>query len=476
MTVRVRYAPSPTGHLHVGSLRTALYNWLFARHHAGTFLVRIEDTDGERSLPEYTKSILEALHWASLEPDEVPVIQSDRMNAHREVAHMLLHAGRAYRCYCTAEELTKRIGVSAAHEGGYAQYDGHCRDLQAQDESGQHKPYAIRFKIPDSIETVEFTDLIRGPIRFMKDQLDDFSIVRSDGTPMYNFVVVVDDAYMNITHVLRGEDHISNTPKQVLLYEACGYTLPQFAHFSLILGSDGQRLSKRHRATSVDSYKHEGFLADALCNYLVRLGWSHGDQEIFTREELVTYFDLDHMNKAGAIYDQQKLEWTNGIFIREQSNHELCMLIERDVDPLMKNYFSNWSSATLEAIIGLYKERAKTLKELLDELRALHDRPREYPQGIQDLVQPQVIEYLTKVQEALVNLADHSHDSVDRLLKSICTEKGISAKQIFQPLRIALTGKTSSPGVATLIQLLSVEESVQRIERFLKYLKRRMEH
>lgn len=472
MTVRVRYAPSPTGHLHVGSLRTALYNWLFARHHKGTFLVRIEDTDTERSLPEYTESILKALHWASLEPDEVPIIQSDRIEVHRDVAQKLLDAGRAYHCYCTPEELEQRIGVSAAHEGGYASYDGHCRNKTAHEA----KPFAIRFKIPEDIDVIEFNDLIRGPIRFVKDQLDDFIIVRSDGTPMYNFVVVVDDAYMKITHVLRGEDHISNTPKQVLLYQACGYTLPQFAHFSLILGSDGQRLSKRHRATSVDSYKHDGFLADALCNYLVRLGWSHGDQEIFTRSELIQYFDLDHMNKAGAIYDQQKLEWTNGIFLREQSNHELCMLIERDVDPLMKNYFTNWSSPTLEAMIGLYKERVKTLKELLDELRALHERPREFPQEIQDLVQPSVLEYLTTVREALVQLEDHSPESVDRLIKGICTEKGISVKQIFQPLRLALTGKTSSPGVGTLVALLSVEESIQRIDYFMKYLKRRMEH
>jgi glutamyl-tRNA synthetase len=471
MTVRVRYAPSPTGHLHVGSLRTALYNWLFAKHHNGTFLVRIEDTDQERSLPEYTESILQALHWASLEPDEVPIIQSDRIEAHRKVAHKLLQEGLAYRCYCTQDQLVQRLGASAAQEGGYAFYDGFCRELPEQ-----AKPYAIRFKIPQDTDTIEFHDLIRGPIKFMKEQLDDFIIVRSEGTPMYNFVVVVDDAYMKITHVLRGEDHISNTPKQVLLYQACGYPLPQFAHFSLILGSDGQRLSKRHRATSIDSYKQEGILADALCNYLVRLGWSHGDQEIFTRDELVQYFDLDHMHKSGAMYDQQKLEWMNGLYLRERSSHELCTLMERDVNHHVKNYFTNWSSNTLEAMVGLYKERVKTLKELIDELRALHERPREYPQDIQDLVQQSKIDNLTTVREGLVQLRDYSHESVDRLIKRICEEKGISPKQIFQPLRIALTGKTSSPGIAKLIELLSVDESVQRIDHFLKYLKRSMKH
>jgi glutamyl-tRNA synthetase len=473
MTVRVRYAPSPTGHLHVGSLRTALYNWLFARHHNGTYLLRIEDTDMERSLPEYTESILKALHWASLEPDEVPVIQSDRIEVHKEVAQKLLDQSLAYRCYCSSEELAKRIGISAAHEGGYAYYDGFCRTRKEVED----KPYAIRFKIPDTLSFIEFNDLIRGPISFMREQLDDFIIVRSDGMPMYNFVVVVDDAYMKITHVLRGEDHISNTPKQVLLYQACGYDLPQFAHFSLILGSDGQRLSKRHRATSVDSYRHDGILADALCNYLVRLGWSHGDQEIFSRDELVSYFDLDHMHKSGAIYDQQKLEWLNGVFIRGRSSHELYLLLERDVDPHINDYFCNWSSQTLEAFIGLYKERVKTLKELIDELRLLHERPREYPSDIVDeLVKKSVTEHLTVVREGLLQLTPCSQESVDRLIKSICTEKGISPKQIFQPLRIALTGKISSPGIALLIELLSVEESVQRIDHFLKYLKRSMEH
>ena len=461
MSVRVRYAPSPTGHLHVGSLRTALYNWLFAKHHKGVYLIRIEDTDVERSKPEYTASILDALRWANLEPDETPVVQSERVEEHRKLIVQLLKEGKAYKCYCTPDELSKRL----QDREGYKKYDGHCYGIEEKD-----LPYAVRFRVPD-VEFIEFNDLIRGPIKFDRDQLDDFIIVRSDGTPMYNFVVVVDDAFMGITHVLRGEDHISNTPKQILLYQALGYKLPEFAHFSLILGADGHRLSKRHMATAVGEFKKDGYLPDALCNYLARLGWSHGDQELFTRQELIDYFGLDAMNKSGAIFDQQKLAWMNGVYIKELSNEEIIAIIERDVDPTFKNCFTNWSSQTLEVFIGLYKERVKTLRELVDDLWQLHERPRYESETI-PLETQSVIDYLTTVRDGLLKLEDHSPDSIDRLIRSICENLNIKYKQIAVPLRIALTGKTSSPGIAKLVAYLSVEESVARIEHFLKELGR----
>ena len=470
MTVRVRYAPSPTGHLHIGSLKISLFNWLFARHYGGVYLLRIEDTDLERSRPEYVSSILESLAWAGLQPDETPVIQSDRAEIHRNEAQKLIDEDKAYKCYCTQEELAERLGASA-QAGGYTKYDGHCRTIVSSD-----KPFAIRFKIQDDVEFVEFNDLIRGVIRVDRDQLDDFIIVRSDGTSMYNFVVVVDDAFMKISHVLRGEDHISNTPKQILLYNSLGYSVPEFAHISVILGPDGQKLSKRHMATSVIDFKKQGYLADALCNYLVRLGWSHGDQEIFTREELIEYFDLDHMSKAGAIFDQQKLAWMNSVYLKEFSTEDICSLIIRDVDPEFYNHITNWSKITLLAMVGLYKERVKTLKELEDELRELHERPREFNVDIHDFKQQSVIDNLERVMQELTRLSDHSHESIDRLLKTICKEKNISLRDIGQPLRVALTGKTSSPGVAQLIALLLVEESIQRIEYFLKHLRRSMKH
>ncbi len=474
-SIRVRYAPSPTGHLHLGSLRTAIYNWLFARHTRGAFLVRIEDTDPERSKEEYTRSILDTLKWASIEPDEPYVIQSQRIENHRQVAQKLLDEGKVYRCFCTPEELKQRLGESASEEGSYTRYDGKCRDKQITDEDLK-KPFALRFKIPFDKEHIAFNDLIRGHISFEANQLDDFIIVRSDGWPMYNFVVVVDDAWQRITHVLRGEDHISNTPKQILLYEACGYKLPEFAHFSLILGPDGQRFSKRHGATSVLEYKHSGFLAHALCNYLVRLGWSHGDQELFTQEELIRFFTLEHMSKKSAIFDRKKLEWVNSMYLRNLSVADIIHFIQRDIDPHFKTYFSNWSSTTLDSIIDLYKERVKTLKELIDELRSLHERPQKFDVDITAFKKPEVVMYLTTVRDALDKNEDYSHDAVDTLIKNICHQFSVPLPQIAQPLRVALTGKSSSPGVAQLIASLGGEESSHRIGYFIEYLERSMKH
>lgn len=468
--VRVRYAPSPTGHLHVGSLRTALYNVLFARHNKGVFLVRIEDTDLERSQADYTQSIMETLQWASIEPDEPIIIQSERIDAHKHVAQQLLNEGKLYRCFCTPQELRDRLGESAAQEGSYTRYDGQCRTRQVTQED-LLKPFALRFKIPDDRETVSFNDIIRGPISFERSQLDDFIIVRSDGTPMYNFVVVVDDAFMKITHVLRGEDHIPNTPKQILLYEACGYSIPQFAHFSLILGPDGHRLSKRHGATAVLDFKQKGFLAQALCNYLVRLGWSHGDQELFTPDELIEYFTLEHMSKKAAIFDIKKLEWVNSMYIRSLSPEQIYDLIERDVEPTFKHKVSNWSSSVLHQIITLYKERVKTLKELADDLQSLHERPHAFNLDITAFKQPVVIDCLQAFYERLERLNEISHDDVDRLIKDMCQRSALSMAQLAQPLRTALTGKTSSPGVAQLIACLGKEESIHRIGYFLNYLK-----
>jgi len=470
--IRVRYAPSPTGHLHVGSLRTALYNWLFARHEGGQFLVRIEDTDLERSQEEYTQSIMESMLWASMEPDEPIVIQSYRIEQHKHVAQELLRQGKVYRCFCTPEELKERLGEGAAQEGSYTRYDEKCRNKQVTDEDLK-KPFALRFKLPEDREFISFEDLIRGPVIFERNQLDDFIIVRSDGTPMYNFVVVVDDAAMQISHVLRGEDHIPNTPKQVLLYEACGYALPKFAHFSLILGPDGHRLSKRHGATAVLDFKKRGFLATALCNYLARLGWSHGDQELFTTEELVKYFTLEHMSKKAAIFDIKKLEWVNSMHIRQLDPEMLITLIERDVEPEFRNYVNNWSSTVLHQGIALYKERVKTLQELVHELRELHERPH-YKEINQEYKQPIVLEALQSLYAAFEGHEHFIVETIDRLLKDICQQFSLTMPQIAQPLRVALTGKSSSPGVAQICAFLGKEETVQRLGQFLEYLKESM--
>ena len=314
-SIRVRFAPSPTGHLHIGGLRTAFFNWLFARHNNGVFLLRIEDTDVERSTKEYLDSILATFDWVNLPSDEPIVIQSQRIAEHTALIAQLLKEGKAYRCYCSQEQVAERYkGQGSGDE--FIKYDGRCRN--AAEQPGV--PAAIRFALPAGRTTVAFDDLIRGRVEVGIDQLDDFIIARSDGTPMYNFVVVVDDAHMRISHIIRGEEHISNTPKQLLLYEALGFPVPFFAHTPMILGPDGNKLSKRDAATSVLEYRQEGYLPDALLNYLVRLSWAHGDQEIFTREELISYFTLDHVGKKGAIFDPQKLSWVNSVYMRAKDS------------------------------------------------------------------------------------------------------------------------------------------------------------
>lgn len=460
--IRVRMAPSPTGYLHIGGLRTTLFNLLFAKHMQGKFLIRIEDTDVERSKPEYTQSILDAFTWCSIEADEPIVIQSERFARHAEVIEKLLQEGKAYRCYCTPDELRNRLGMSAADDGGYAQYDGRCKAIPVKND-----PCAIRFAVPADKKEVSFHDLIRGDITFQTDQLDDFIIMRSDGTPMYNFVVVVDDADMRISHVIRGDDHISNTPKQILLYEACGFAIPQFAHLPMILGEDGKRLSKRHAATAVFDYKKQGFLADALCNYLVRLGWSHGDQEIFTRAELIEYFALDQVGKKAAIFDTKKLEWMNGLYMRQLSAEQLLELISKDIDSSYAGQLSNWTEKQLRFAIELYKERTVTLIDLMNQVKKVYEQQAEYLEAeIAPYTNEQTHGYMKKLQEVLALQEQFTHEELAVVIKKFCSNLGISLAVIGKPLRIALTGKTSSPGIFELLELLGKKESIARLQHF----------
>lgn len=458
--IRVRMAPSPTGYLHIGGLRTTLFNLLFARHNNGKFLVRIEDTDLERSKPEYTQSILDAFAWCSIESDEPIVIQSQRLSRHNEVIEQLLKENKAYRCYCTPDELRERLGLSASQEGGYAKYDGRCKAIPIKND-----PCAIRFAVPSNINEVTFNDLIHGEISFQAEQLDDFIIMRSDGTPMYNFVVVVDDADMRISHVIRGDDHISNTPKQILIYQACGFAIPEFAHLPMILGEDGKRLSKRHAATAVFDYKKQGFLPDALCNYLVRLGWSHGDQEIFSREELIKYFSLDHVGKKAAIFDAKKLEWMNGLYMRGLSADDLIKRIE-DIDNSCIAHVNTWTQKQIEFALNLYKERAVTLIDLVQQIKDLHTTPVYKQEEIAPYKNQTTTEYIKKLQEVLASQEQFTHEHLAVVIKKFCSELSISLPVIGKPLRIALTGKSSSPGIFELLELLGKKESVTRLQHF----------
>ncbi len=458
-SVRVRFAPSPTGHLHIGGLRTAIFNWLFARHNNGTFLLRIEDTDIERSKPEYTASILESLDWADIRADEPMVIQTHNIAHHKAVIEQLLKAGKAYRCVCTPQDLADRCG-SAVGDEFFIKYDEHCRNKQIDDSVAS----VIRFALPKDIDHISFNDIIRGTVTFPIEQFDDFVIARTDGTPMYNFVVVVDDAAMRITHVIRGEDHISNTPKQIMLYQACGYTVPQFAHLPLILGPSGERLSKRDAATSVGEYKAEGFLPEALINYLVRLGWAHHDQEIFTREELISLFSLDHVSKKGAIFDIQKLQWVNSVYMKSYSAEELLSYITTAIDTHFLKSVSSWKIEQTHQAIVLYQGRTKTIQELIAEVQLLYAGPSSYNQAdVVTWLNDAVVAMIPKLIERCDAIDFTNHDDLAQQLKAFAKEQDIKLTQILQPLRIALIGKSDGPGVFDMMKILGKQTCIRRL-------------
>lgn len=459
---RVRFAPSPTGHLHIGGLRSAIFNWLFARHHNGTFLLRIEDTDLERSKQEYTDSILASFAWMGIDWDEPLVIQSQRIERHRQIAQQLLKEKKAYYCNCAPEAVVERLRHKPGYDPDFIRYDSFCATRNLT--SG-----AIRFAISSEIQLVEWNDLIRGHISINRDQLDDFIIVRSDGTPMYNFVVVVDDADMRISHVIRGEEHIANTPKQILLYQACTFKLPEFAHLPMILGPDGSKLSKRDAATGVFEYKQQGYLHQALFNYLVRLGWAHGDQEIFTKDEMINYFSLDHVGKKGAIFDQNKLDWINGVYLRESSDQDLLDLIIKDIYPTLRSDLSTWHDQTILLLINIYKQRAKTLVELVTDIKALYKKPSVFPaHDLTQWITPDAMGYLQELISILSNIQTFDADHITSVLKEWTKSKNIKIVAIAQPLRIALLGKSSGPSVFELMAVIGKHATVERIEHLIQ--------
>ncbi len=468
--VRVRFAPSPTGNMHIGGLRTALFNWLFARHSGGTFLVRIEDTDRERSEEKYVKALLDALLWVGIESDEAPLFQSQRQDSYHAVLNLLLQSGRAYRCFCTSEEVEARVRAAGVTDEFY-HYDSFCRNLPLLEN--ETRSYGIRFAIPQDVKRVEVSDLIRGHVVFERDQLDDFIIFRSDGTPMYNFAVVVDDNHSGITHIIRGEEHLSNTPKQILLYQACGFTVPTFAHLPMILAPDGSKLSKRHGAVDVLSYRNEGYLPDALINYIVRLGWAHGDQELFTRSEMIASFSIEAVGKKAAIFDHQKLAWMNGVYLREVSPELILQFMAfTDSAELFKTIVKNNSHEAIIEAIRLYQSRVKTLVELAQEIHAFFEGPTVYnPEDVAKWITPgTTATLLHTVLEVLEPCEPFDALTVGTLIKSLCEQEGLKLVSFAQPLRIALTGGASSPGVFELLALLQKDKSLARIKAFARFL------
>ncbi|MGP0628124.1 glutamate--tRNA ligase [Nitrospina sp. 32_T5] len=459
--VRVRFAPSPTGTLHIGGVRTALFNWLYARHHGGTFILRIEDTDLSRSTDESIQEILSAMQWLGLDYDEGPFRQMERQDRYREQLAHLLDAGKAYRCYCTAEELeAKRKAQQAAGEN--PRYDGTCRNRTDQPTD---QPHVLRFKAPKE-GTVTVKDILRGKVNFELKEMDDIILQRTDGTPTYNFVVVVDDADMRITHVIRGDDHLSNTPKQVLLYDALGAARPEFAHISMILGPDKTRLSKRHGATSTLEYKKQGYLPHALINYLARLGWSHGDQELFTLEEMTQHFALENVTISAAVFNPEKLLWVNEQWIQTSPPEELAKHLEPVLvqEGLLAEGHGR-SQDEIARIVPPLQKRAKTLVEMAHGAAFYFKDEVEFDEKAKEkFLTPEVKPWFEKLCAGLEKMDEPlEHDAVEALFKQVIEEEGIKLKNLAQPVRVALTGQTASPGIYDLFLMLGKDRSLTRL-------------
>jgi len=464
-SLRVRFAPSPTGYLHIGGARTALFNYLLARKEGGTFILRIEDTDVARSTQESVDAILNAMEWLGLSCDEGPYYQSDRFDLYKEKVEQLLAEGKAYRCYCTPEELEAKR-EAAMKEGRKPKYDGTC--LHRSDHPAD-KAYVVRFRSPQEGATT-FNDRIKGPISFQNDELDDVIIQRSDGTPTYNFVVVVDDATMGITLVIRGDDHINNTPRQILMYEALGYPVPEFAHVPMILGADKTRLSKRHGATSVMAYRDMGYLPEAMVNYLVRLGWSYGDQEIFSMDELIEKFTLDNVGRSAGVFNPEKLLWLNSHYIKTGDLDRLSVLLK---EYLAERGISVEGGPSLPAVIKTLQDRAKTMLEMAEGAEFYFRGEFEYnAEAAAKFLSKDKTSVFESVIAKLDDVSEWDEGSIEAAFAAVMEETGLKLGKIGPSVRVALCGGTTSPGIYEVLTVLGCEESLRRLRRCLDYLER----
>ena len=463
MTVRTRFAPSPTGYLHLGGARTALFSWAFARHFGGTFLLRIEDTDLERSTPEAVQAILDGMNWLGLHHDEGPFYQMQRMDRYREVVAQMLAAGTAYHCYCTPDEVeAMRERQRAA--GEKPRYDGTWRPepgkaLPAIPEG--RKP-VVRFKNPLDGD-VSWNDMVKGTITISNRELDDLVIARPDGTPTYNFCVAIDDWDMKMTHVIRGDDHVNNTPRQINILRALGAPLPEYGHVPMILGADGEKLSKRHGAVSVMEYPAQGYLPEAMLNYLARLGWSHGDDEIFSMEQFCQWFDVKHLSKSPAQFNPEKLAWINNHYIKQSDNARLEGLVR----PKMEGEGAQFDGAPdLQAVIALLKDRANTINELADAAMLFYRQPKPdaelVAQHITDAVKPALAQFAQQCRTVEWNKA-----ALSAAMKEVLAAHKLKMPQLAMPLRLALTGQLQTPSIDAVLELFGRDVVLARLEKFL---------
>ena len=455
--VVTRFAPSPTGYLHIGGLRTALFNWLWARRNGGKFILRIEDTDLSRNSKEATKAIIESFNWVGLDYDGEVAYQSKRFDIYKRYIKKLLDEGKAYYCYMTKEELDK-LREEQTKRGERPHYDRRYRDFKGTPPKGVEP--VVRIKAPLEGDII-FEDGIKGTITIKASELDDFIIARSDGTPTYNFVVAIDDALMGMTDVIRGDDHLYNTPKQLIVYEALGFKAPNFYHVPMILNEQGKKLSKRDGAMDVMEYKRMGYLPEALLNFLVRLGWSHGDQEIFSLEEMIELFDPKDINRSASAYNLSKLDWLNSHYIKNSSNERLVELL-KDFNIFLETHDKK------EILLDALKERAKTIKELADLSREILEEPQAYDEkAIKKALKGEWKEILKTFVKKLKSSNPHLPVDYHKLIEEVVKEKEIGFGKIGMPLRVALVGKLSGPGLDEIMAIIGKEESVKRVENLI---------
>ena len=458
-----RFPPSPTGYLHVGNARTAIFNWLYARHMKGKFILRIEDTDTVRSTQEAIDAIFQALEWLGIDWDEGPYYQTQRLDIYNDYLQRLINSDQAYYCTCSPEDL-ETMRRKAMASGGKPKYDGTCRNKRLPKSEGA----VVRLKAPLSGTTV-VQDVIKGNIVFQNEELDDFILCRSDGIPTYNFAVVIDDITMQVNTVIRGDDHVMNTPKQILIYHALERPLPTFGHVPMVLGKDKSRFSKRHGAVSVSAYRDKGYLPGAMLNYLVRLGWSHGDQEFFTRQELIEVFDLAHIGHSAGVFDPEKLLALNAEHIRATAPDKLV----EPLKPFLKHHgVEIKDSALLQTVIGTLHARSKTLEEMAQSALFYFVDPVDYEQkAVKKFFNPAAAECLQLMIKQFEKLQKFSEENLENAFKEVVDQTGMKLGQIAQPVRLALTGKTASPGIFEVSAILGKDKVISRLQKAIRYIK-----
>ena len=464
--IRTRFAPSPTGVLHIGSVRTALFCWLYARHTNGQFILRIEDTDKERSTQDNVDAILDSLDWLGLNADEDPVFQSDRFDRYHEVANQWLESGQAYRCYCSKEELDN-MRNSQKQKGEKMRYNGHCRELS---HGHSDKDYVLRFKNPLT-GSVVVNDEIKGRVEFKNEELDDLIIVRSDGSPTYNFTVVVDDADMKISHVIRGDDHLNNTPRQINMFNALEVSVPRFSHIPMTLGGDGSKLSKRHGAMDIREYREQGYMPEALLNFMVRLGWSHGDKEEFSISEMIALFDIKDINQSASTFSPDKLIWLNQQYMMKEPVDSLVPLLKYQMERLGIN---SANGPDIDKIIKVFRERAETFEDMAKSCRyCFEDFDKIDEKAEKKHLRPIALEPLQEIYNCFKEINEWSLADIDVCIEKTVSKLNINLGKLGQPLRVAVTGGSSSPSIGLTIELIGRDRTLERLQKAIEIVKKR---